>query len=60
MSAAQDFRIAMVEFTENTEPLREWAKGYREALTRDGWSETQAERIAADALIQLFRKVMSQ
>lgn len=51
-------RLAMAGLGDHVDIFREWATGYRQTLVRDGWSETQAERVAADALVELFRKVM--
>jgi hypothetical protein len=48
-------RQAALEMNEAIAPLREWAKGFRVALLRDGWSQTQAEHIAAEALIDMIR-----
>lgn len=60
MSGTTDLAAAFAEFNDNLAPAREWAMGYRMQLERDGWSMTQAERIAADALIEVSRSAFRQ
>lgn len=37
---------ALADLMEGLDPVRAAARGYREALLRDGWSETAAELMA--------------
>lgn len=59
MSRDEDILLSAARLTDRTDLYREWAQGYREQLARDGWSPTEAEHIAGDALIVLFRKAMT-
>lgn len=49
---------AAMEIMEGMASLRQAALGYKASLIEDGWNEAQAERIAAELLIELNRKVL--
>lgn len=57
-SPVGDILTAVMEMVEGMSPLRQAALGYKASLVANGWSETQAERIAAEFLIELNRKVL--
>jgi len=57
-SPSADVSNALLGIGDVMDPLRSWAKGYRDALIADGWTATRAEHIAAEALILLLKKAM--
>lgn len=59
MSDADEMRQAMLSLGEMFEPMKEWAAGFRESLKRDGWDDTHAQQMAAEAMILLMRKALT-
>lgn len=51
-------REALMEMGEGYQAIADWAKGVRASLEADGWSPAVAERLAADALMETYRRAM--
>jgi hypothetical protein len=49
---------ATMAMGEHVAVLTDWAKALRISLEADGWSPTMAEHLAAEMLVELFRKAM--
>lgn len=58
-SELNEMRAALMELSENFEPLLEQASGFKRRLEAEGWSTQVAEAAAGEMLIGMLRHVFA-